>query len=161
MSASNTEDVSPISCAASYESGRPAWSRVFIVTSSLIFVLILIASTLLLFTPERRLTEKEQQLVGTWKMQKVVVSFNERGDMTVGGPPFTTSSSGWWYIDENDHLHCRSKDVMETIFNFNHGPLDCDVRTSNGNVILTTKDGADHVLIPYVGPELQVLNIVR
>ena len=110
-------------------------------------VLISFALLQLPFSSGRQLTEKERQLLGAWEIQAGpvakarVVYFDDRRAMRISSPPFTTISLGRWHVDENSHLHSRREGLMETVLNIHQAPLDCEVRFSDGTLILKTSDG--------------------
>ncbi|MFO1000024.1 MAG: hypothetical protein U0936_06795 [Planctomycetaceae bacterium] len=131
------------------------------------FAMISFVLLLLPFSPRRQLTEKERQLLGAWEFQggqsvkATVVYFDDRRSMRVSSPPFTTVSFGRWRVDKNSHLQSRHEGLVETVLNIHQAPLDCEVRFSEGTLILKTTDGADHVLTRYSGAGLQKIKDSR
>lgn len=163
MTAPNSENASTIGHSPSRPSSRRLRWLAFIVVFSLLIALISFALLLLPFSPRRQLTEKERQLLGAWEIQAesgakaIVLYFDDRRGMRLSSPPFTKVLFCRWHVDENNHLHSRHEGLMETVLNIHQAPLDCEVRFSEGSMILKTADGADHVLTRYSGAGLQTM----
>ena len=167
MTAPEMESVAPIDhCSSPSSNRRPRWLAV-IAALTLVTAMISFALLLLPFSPRRQLTEKERQLLGAWTFQNEpsakarVIYFDNRRSMRISSPPFTTVSSGRWHVDKNSHLRSRHEGLVETILNIHQAPLDCEVRFSEGTLILKTADGADHVLTRYNGVGLQKMKDSR